>query len=761
MAQYELNLRDYWRIVKKRRWIILGMAVLVSTLTFFFSTLRSFTPIYKATAIVKYERAGTVTALLQPVVSHTPLSVLIAAQVGMVQAFPVIARAAKMLGYLPEDLDSTQIKASPEYLNVVLGLKQQIQAEQDKETGLIRITATANDPKMTAQLANTVAEAYRQENILSVNKQVIEAKAFVEEQLRQVGSRLKEAEAVYQAAREQMGHVFFQDEAKAALSSRFQLEEQYKQVKRRIALTRAQIQKLEGALSSDETVEGKPLEDQPPPSGPIVSKEEPSREGLSEDQEITRFFSEEGGGSITTLNALNIRLLDLLSQRADLLIYYKPDHPQLLELGQRVQNVRKEMILELNLRLQSSQEREAYLRDQIERSREDYLKVPRTMLELARLERDVELNDKLFTLLKSRHQEILIKEAEQIEEVALLDPAVVPTAPINAPNTALNAFVGLFIGLLAGGVIAFARESLDTSLGTIEEVEALLKVPVLGVIPRMEPGDLKAYVPYSLIPPGGQGRIEPYLYLVTLFAPKSNGAESYRTLRAHFQLTCMDKNIRTLMFTSVALQEGKSTVAVNLAISLAQNGKRVLLLDADLRKPSVHAMFGIEKEPGLTEILSGHRPWRQTIKTATDLALGGLRIEELQAFFGLDHLHVITAGTLSSAPSELLNTERMKELLSELRAQYDVVLLDVPPILPIADALILGALVDGTLIVYEVGRVASGALKRVKNLLDNVEAKTIGIVLNNVTAEVSPDYLRYGYYNYPLKGPLGKGPLKR
>jgi len=201
-------------------------------------------------------------------------------------------------------------------------------------------------------------------------------------------------------------------------------------------------------------------------------------------------------------------------------------------------------------------------------------------------------------------------------------------------------------------------------------------------------------------------------------------------------------------------------VVVNLGMSLAQDHKRVVLIDADLRKPSIHTMLGISKHPGLTEILTGQQPWRDVVRTATDLVLGGLRIDQLPAFSSLDNLHVITGGHISDAPSELLSTQAMKDLIVDLRASYDVVLLDVPPVLPIADALVLGAIMDGSLLVYQAGNVGREVLKRVKFLLDNVGTKTVGVVLNNVTAEVNPDYLRHSYYYYHPYG-YGQEPGNR
>ena len=195
--------------------------------------------------------------------------------------------------------------------------------------------------------------------------------------------------------------------------------------------------------------------------------------------------------------------------------------------------------------------------------------------------------------------------------------------------------------------------------------------------------------------------------------------------------------------TSSFVQEGKTFNVVNLALSMSQAGKKVLLVEADLRKPIIHKMFGIKRVPGLTDYILGNYAWKEIRHTITDVMLGDFELEEILRTPGLDNLHIIPAGTSPPNPAEILRSERFKDFLKEAYKQYDMIFIDAPPVLPVADASQVAPLVDGVLIVYTVGKIGRGVLKRAKISLDTVGGKVEGIILNNVKPEVGPDYFKY------------------
>lgn len=225
-------------------------------------------------------------------------------------------------------------------------------------------------------------------------------------------------------------------------------------------------------------------------------------------------------------------------------------------------------------------------------------------------------------------------------------------------------------------------------------------------------------------------------------------AESFRTLRTGIKFLCLEKGLKTLLFSSATAGEGKSTAAANVALVFAQIGSKTLFVDGDLRKPVVSRFFGIEREPGLTDVILGNYDWKEVVRTVTDIMVGKLSMEEIMVTPGFDNLNIITSGSVPPNPSEILNSQRMTDFIAQAKAAYDIVIFDTAPILPATDAVILGSKVDGVLIVYRVGKVARGALKRAKSQMDHIRANVLGTVLNRLKPEVSTDYQYYKYYKY-------------
>ena len=712
MAQYELNVIDYWLIVKKRKYLILLAAGLVVLFTFLFSEMFKPSPLYEASARVKFDRTSTVAQQLIESMSFSNANDL-NSQTEFIRGFPVMERVAVELERVSPDA-SPEEKKSASYLNTVYNLGQEIMTQREGDTNIIRITATSDQPEMAEKTANSVANAYRLENIMTRNRLVMESRRFVEEQLAGLEKQLNQAEEALRAFREREGQVFLNDEARAALETFTKLEEQHNEVMRKRAEGEQQI----SVLTRTDAVIG---------------------------NQTGRIFTEEQNALLTILNQ---RLLDLIQERNTLLINYTTDHPQVREQQKKIDNVKGEMLLELRAKLNTMQDREATLVEQRDRFRARYLQFPRAAIEMSRLERDVKVNGDLLATLKGKHQELQIKSAERIEEVTIVAPAIVPTGPINSPNTGLNLMVGSLMGMFLGIVIAFARESFDTSIGTIEGIEEFLKVPVLGVIPQFNSSEMVEAARASLSADASALDVENFSKLICLIDPKSVLSESLRSLRTNIQFASMDRKVKSILFTSAGLGEGKSTCVTNLAITLAQEGQRVLLVDADLRRPIVHQRLGLERIPGLADALVGSTSWRSHVRCATDLMLGPMGVDRVMSTPGLDNLHILTSGSEVDNPNEFLNMNKIKTLVNEMNEEYDLVLFDTPPILPVTDAVAFSSRVDGTILVYQVGRIGRNALKRAKFLLDHAQANVMGIVLTNVKSEVTPDY---GVYRYEYR----------
>ena len=227
-------------------------------------------------------------------------------------------------------------------------------------------------------------------------------------------------------------------------------------------------------------------------------------------------------------------------------------------------------------------------------------------------------------------------------------------------------------------------------------------------------------------------------------------------MRTNLQFLSKERKDKSILVTSSFVQEGKTFNVVNIALSIAQAGEKVLLVEADLRKPTIHATFGLTKEPGLTDYVLGNYDWKEVVNNITDVMLGDFEIEEILKTPGLDNLHVITAGTNPLNPSEILRSARFREFLKEAYQEYKFIFFDAPPIMPVADASEIAPLLDGVILVYKVGKIGRGVLKRAKMSLDNVNAKVLGVVLNNVRPDVGPDYLKYQTQYYYEPPPLDR-----
>ncbi len=709
MAQYELNVIDYWLILKKRKYLIVLSAVLVVVFTFLFSEFFKPAPIYEAVARVKFERNATVAQQLLESLTYSNANDL-GTQTEFIRSFPVMERVAVALGRVSGGA-SEEDKRSPQYLNAIYNLGQEIKAQREGDTNIIRIAATSERPELAEQMANSTAQAYRIENIAARNRLVTESRRFVEEQLANLEQQLDESEQALREFREREGQVFLSDEARAALETFTKLEENYNEVMRERAEAERQIALLQrpGAMLGN-----------------------PDKRIFTEDQ-------------YALLTALNRKLVDLLQERDTLLINYTKEHPQVRELQQKIENAKSEMVQELKSKVLTLSDREDALQAQRDHYRKRYLGYPKAAIQMSRLERDVKVNADLLATLKAKHQELLIKGAERIEEVTIIAPAMTPMTPINATNPTLNLMIGSLMGCFLGIVLAFARESFDTSIGTIEGVEEFLKVPVLGIIPQFDHKELMDTAKEVLPRHTSPSVVESLSKLICLIDPKSVLSESLRSLRTNIQFASMDRRVKSIIFTSAGLGEGKSTCVINLAITMAQEGMRVLLVDADLRKPIVHQRLGLPREPGLVDALLGTTSWRSYVRSATDLMLGTVGVDRVMNTPGLDNLHVLTSGSESGNPNEFLNLNKIKALTAEMQEEYDIVLIDTPPILPVTDAVAFSSRVDGTILVYQVGRIGRNALKRAKFLLDHAQANVLGVVLTNVKSEVTPEYGLYRY----------------
>ena len=309
-------------------------------------------------------------------------------------------------------------------------------------------------------------------------------------------------------------------------------------------------------------------------------------------------------------------------------------------------------------------------------------------------------------------------QASQLNNVRIMDYARTPTFPIR-PKKKQNAALGLLVGIFLGGGLAFFLEYLDTSIRTIEDIEKYLSWPVLGIVPRFE---------QTIKGKASDSEIQP---VVSKF-PKSASAEAYRTLRTNIQLADLDNPPKFLVVTSAIPLEGKSTTALNLAVALAQKEGKVLLVDADLRKPTIHKVLHLDNSSGLADLIVKNSELAASVKQSKDI----------------DNLWVLTSGSIPSNPSELLGSSRMKTLVEQMKKEYEYVILDTPPLISVSDSAILASQADGILTVIRPGKVKGEIGRHTKELLERIGTPVLGCVFNGVEPSHRNYYYYYNYYHY-------------
>ncbi len=348
-------------------------------------------------------------------------------------------------------------------------------------------------------------------------------------------------------------------------------------------------------------------------------------------------------------------------------------------------------------------------------------KLPAQSIELARLERDKKSNEKLYLTLEEKYQEAVVNERAQLGNVNFVDHAILPKRPAK-PNRQLIVAIGALLGVSLGIGFAFLRNYLDRSIKTPEEIESK-GISVLAWIPSI--AELKEL---------GSSQLE----FIVANKPNASASESFKALRTRVMYSKLESDLRIILVTSSVPEEGKTTVALNLAGSFAQANKKVLLLDCDLRKPRIHSVFQSERYPGLSDYLFSNVGFEEVVRKTR-----------------LENLNFITSGTIPPNPSELLGSKQMNEFLEFLKSKYDIIVLDSPPFISVTDAEILSRISDGTILVVQANKTPIDAFLRTYDRISvNESHKFLGSVLNNFSIKSAYGYY-YNYYYYYSK-PEGK-----
>jgi capsular exopolysaccharide synthesis family protein len=419
--------------------------------------------------------------------------------------------------------------------------------------------------------------------------------------------------------------------------------------------------------------------------------------------------------SNSSISRLRDMYFDLRYEYNILIKNYTEKHPKLILINSQMQEVKnkineeiKSVINSMQITLNSLMEKENSINSILGEQKRQVLELKNDLITFNSLKNELEINKDLYLAVSKRLREAKLTEALETNNVKIVQHALAPSWPAPARNT-LKLLLGIFAGLGLGAGIAFVSDYLDRRFKSATDIERELGIPLLGVIPRYKTSKRKL----------GQ--------LITLADPWSSASEAYRSIRTWIQLSA-PKALQTLLITSAVPHEGKSTTSANLAVAYAQLGRKVLLIDVDLRRPTIHRIFNMGNNSGLTDVLTGKAHWEHIIQNTP--------IENLKALF---------AGPIPPNPVELLSTGRFNDLLHSLKNVFDTIICDSPVQLSIPDVAIIAPDMDGVLIVHCPSRVNKEEVLETRKLLERANANIIGIVLNNIYKKDQQYY--YSYYN--------------
>jgi succinoglycan biosynthesis transport protein ExoP len=436
-------------------------------------------------------------------------------------------------------------------------------------------------------------------------------------------------------------------------------------------------------------------------------------------------------GEITMMGKLRDKQAELDTQRAQLSTQFGSGYPKVAEIDNQLKQIDKEITAENGrLRDQSRDEylaalqRENLLITAFNQQKQEANKLNESAIEYSVLKRDAEANRQLYQDLLQRLKEAGVSAGLRSSNIRVVDVARVPTGPIT-PNVPRNIQFGLLLGLACGVGLAFTLESLDSSIRTIEEISAVSTLPTLGTIPIQ--GSLNGSLRKRLKTASLELESTESA-LITHARPRSEAAEAYRSLRTSILLSSYGAPPKVILVTSAVPQEGKTTISANSALVLAQRGGRVLLVDANLRRPGIDRMFGFRSAAGLSTLISGAQKFEEVAVPFADCP----------------SLTILPAGPIPPQPAELLGSSVMKDYIARWRHEFDHVVIDSPPCLSVTDAVVLSPAADRVILVARSGRTTKIVLRRACDLLTQVNARVMGIVLNGLNTRSTEGYYYYG-----------------
>jgi polysaccharide biosynthesis transport protein len=722
LLSQESALREHIRTLVKRKWTVLACLFTIFSVVALASL--KMTPVYEASGSIEINKpdSGLVNFNNSPTFNvdyYDPTE--LETEVMILQSDLLALQVVKELALdrrpefggkapaLPSSLDLAPDPLqtdSGRTSGLLSGFRSNLKVTLSPNTHIIKVSFRSPDKDLTANVVNTLMSTYAENNFKSRFDSTMQASDWLSKQL--VDLQMK-----VETSQEKL--------------VRYQKEHEILGIDEKQNITTAKLDELNKALTAAESER--------------MDKESVYRLVQAGDADtivsaasVLDSAGPAGQSATALLEGLRSKQADVKIQVAELNTQFGPSYPKVAQLNGQLKEIETQILGEskkvagkIRGQYMAALQRENMLHDALEKQKQEANKLNESAIQYSILKRDLESYRQLYEGLMEKMKEAGVSAGLKSNNFRIVDVARAPTSPIE-PNIPRNLAFALMLGLSSGVGLAFLLEGLDNTVRTTEQAQMISGFAPLGMIPLGSRTAREGANSKRLVIATSKEAVE----LVTQVRPQSQMAESYRALRTSLLLSNLGAPPKVIMITSALPQEGKTTTSINCAVVLAQKGVRVLLIDADLRRPSIHKTLGMGPRSGLSNVLTGSATLEQAITSSS----------------ALPNLSVLPAGTPPPNPAELLASTNMRDVLEELRGQYDHIVVDTPPTLSVTDAVVLSPRADAIVLVIRSGQTTKQALRRSRDVLMQVNAKVSGVLLNAVDLS-SPDY--YYYYEYQGK----------
>jgi capsular exopolysaccharide synthesis family protein len=560
-------------------------------------------------------------------------------------------------------------------VKVITAFLDRLTVSPVRNSRLVEVSYRSQDPQLAARVANGVAKAYIEQNLDFRFTASRDASQWLGQQLEEQRKQVETAETALQHYREQNDALSVEDRENIVVQKLADLNSAVTKAKTDRLLKESMYRQLAAIEHNSTALDTFPA---------ILANQ----------------FIQQQKTELASLQRQRAQMAEKLGER----------HPEMLRIESAIQSSQMKLDGEIakvvqgvRTEYQAARAQEQSLTSALETQKGEALLMNRKAIDYGVLERDVESSKQIYQSLLQRAKETGVSGALKTSNIRVVDAAD-PSADPVSPKRALNLLIGLLGGALCGIGMAFFFEYLDNRIKSPEELESLLGLPSMGLIPKLT---------------SDNGGADP---LISNGVP-ANFSEAFRGLRTNVLFSFADEGARSVVVTSTGPGEGKTTVACNLAMGMAMAGQRVLLIDADMRRPRVHEALKLQRDPGLSNLL-----------------VGAAKAADVMRQTGVPNLYVLPAGKTPPNPAELLGSKRFAELLHSLRDHFDLVVIDTPPVMAVTDAAVVGYRASGVLFVAAADATNRHAAQTALDQLEHARVRFIGAVLNRVDLAGNPYY---------------------